>query len=245
MGVCSFFPLLCLLLFFSRAGALFGYGLLRCQLISSDNIVYLEQVYFNKVLLVQYNSTLGQYTGYTRQTKEIADDLNKNHAFLTQERKNEEKCKTILPWMFDDFSKPVEPSVTVRSVEAVGSKHQSMLVCTVYNFYPKQIRVTWLRNGEEVTSDVTSTDELSSGNWLYQIHSYLEFTPRPGEKISCMVEHASLMQPKIYEWDPAPGSEINKIAVGTAGLLLGLVFFGTGVTYYKKNTTGQVLVPTS
>ncbi|XP_076593446.1 H-2 class II histocompatibility antigen, E-S beta chain-like [Chaetodon auriga] len=245
MGVCSFFPLLCLLLFFSRAGALFGYGLLCCQFISSDNIVYLEQVYFNKVLLLQYNSTLGKYTGYTRQTKEIADDLNKNHAFLTQEKKNEEMCKTHLSSMVDDFSKPAEPSVTVTSAEAVGSKHRSMLVCSVYNFYPKQIRVTWLRNGQEVTSDVTSTDELSNGKWLYQIHSYLEFTPIPGEKISCMVEHASFTQPKLYEWDPTLGSKMNRIAVGTAGLLLGLVFFGAGVTCYKKDTTGQVLVPTS
>uniref|UniRef100_A0AAQ5XFU8 Uncharacterized protein n=1 Tax=Amphiprion ocellaris TaxID=80972 RepID=A0AAQ5XFU8_AMPOC len=30
--------------------------------------------------------------------------------------------------------------------------------------------------------------KLSNGNWLCQIHSYLEFTPKPGEKISCRVE---------------------------------------------------------
>uniref|UniRef100_A0A3P8RSI3 Immunoglobulin C1-set domain-containing protein n=1 Tax=Amphiprion percula TaxID=161767 RepID=A0A3P8RSI3_AMPPE len=53
---------------------------------------------------------------------------------------------------------------------------------------------------EKTTSDVTSTEELSNGNWLCQIHSYLEFTPKPGEKISCRVEHASLMEPKLYDW---------------------------------------------
>ena len=94
----------------------------------------------------------------------------------------------------------VEPSVRLRSVKAVDGRHPGMLVCSLYNFYPKQITVTWLRNGEEVTSDVTSTDELSNGNWLYQVHSYLEFTPRAGEKITCMVEHASLRKPKLYDW---------------------------------------------
>lgn len=94
----------------------------------------------------------------------------------------------------------MEPSVRVRSVDATGSKHPGMLVCSVFGFYPKLIQVTWLRNGKEVTSDVTSTEELSNGNWLYQMHSYLEFTPTPGEKITCMVEHASLMEPKFYEW---------------------------------------------
>lgn len=98
------------------------------------------------------------------------------------------------------FFHQVEPSVRLKSADAAGSKHQRMLICSVHGFYPKHIRVTWQKNGNNVTSDVTSTDELSNGNWLYQIHSYLEFTPKTGEKITCMVEHASLPEPKLYEW---------------------------------------------
>lgn len=94
----------------------------------------------------------------------------------------------------------VEPYVTLSSVKAEYSQHQLMLICSIYDFYPKKIKVTWLRDGKEITSDVTSTDELPNGNWLYQYHSNLEFTPKPGEKISCMVEHASLREPKIYNW---------------------------------------------
>lgn len=98
------------------------------------------------------------------------------------------------------FIHQAEPSVRLRSVHAADSRHPRMLLCTGYGFYPKQIRVMWLRNGNNVTSDVTSTEELSNGNWLYQIHSYLEFTPRSGGEISCVVEHASLTQPKVYDW---------------------------------------------
>ncbi len=75
-----------------------------------------------------------------------------------------------------------------------------MLVCSAYNFYPKQIRVTWLRNGQEVTSDVSFTDAMSDGEWYYQIHSYLEHTPTAGEKITCMVEHLSLSEPVLHVW---------------------------------------------
>ncbi|XP_045900515.1 HLA class II histocompatibility antigen, DQ beta 1 chain-like [Micropterus dolomieu] len=132
----------------------------------------------------------------------------------------------------------IEPSVRLRSVETAGSKYPGMLVCSVYSFYPKQIGVTWLRNGKEVKSDVTST-ELPNRNWLYQMHSYLEFTPRPGEKITCMVEHASLMEPKLCDWEPMPESVMDKIVVRTAGLLLGLVFVVVGLIYHKMKSTGE------
>ncbi|XP_026200420.1 H-2 class II histocompatibility antigen, E-S beta chain-like [Anabas testudineus] len=245
MHIHSSFSLLCFFLFISGAGALFFYGLIRCQLTSTQDVIYLEQLYFNKVLLGQYSSTLGNYTGYTEYAKEIADQLNKIPAFLEQERKNEETCRQNTIVFSDVFSKAVEPYVRLRSVEAASSKHPGMLVCSAYNFYPKQINVTWLRNGKEVASDVTSTDELSNGNWLYQIHSHLEYTPRPGEKISCKVEHASFKEPMFYDWEPIPESERNKIAVGAAGLLLGLVFSITGLIYYKKNSPGRSLVPTN
>ncbi|KAM6935267.1 DLA class II histocompatibility antigen, DR-1 beta chain-like [Lycodopsis pacificus] len=245
MRVHSFFSLLFLLLSCSRADALFGYFVVRCQFTSLEDVVYVEQYYFSKFLLLQYNSTLGKYTGYTEKTRDIADGLNKSPVLKKHRKQNEEKWKSQIPFILDLLSKPVEPSVRLRSVEAAGSKHPGMLVCSAYGFYPKQIRVTWLRNGNNVTSDVTSTEELPNGNWLYQIHSYLEFTPRAGEKITCRVEHASLMGPKLYEWDPANESQRNKIAVGTAGLLLGLVFLVTGLIYYKKkNNAGRVLVPT-
>ena len=75
-----------------------------------------------------------------------------------------------------------------------------MLVCSAYDFYPKQIKVTWLKDGKHWTSDVTSTEELSNLDWTYQLHTYLEYVPKPGERITCMVEHASLARPKLYDW---------------------------------------------
>ncbi|XP_042345123.1 H-2 class II histocompatibility antigen, E-S beta chain-like [Plectropomus leopardus] len=245
MSIHSYFSLLPLLLLISRADALFGHSVLHCMFTSPDDAFYIEQIFFNKLLMMEYNSTVGKFVGFTEKAQNIAEDLNKSPSFLKAQKKKEETCKSHVSVALDTLLKPVEPSVRVRSVGAASSKHPGMLVCSVYGFYPKQIRVTWLRNGEEVTSDVTSTEELSNGNWLYQIHSYLEFTPVRGEKITCKVEHASLMEPKLSDWDPNPESQNNKIAIGTAGLVLGLVFLLAGLIYYKKNTVGRLLVPTS
>ncbi|KAM3872226.1 H-2 class II histocompatibility antigen, E-S beta chain-like [Diretmus argenteus] len=137
-------------------------------------------------------------------------------------------------------------SKATRSAPPAGGHHTAMLMCSVYGFYPINIHVVWLRDGQEVTSDVTATDELADGDWYYQIHSHLEYTPRSGEKISCMVHHASLQAPLVKVWDPSmPESERNKIAIGASGLVLGLVLSLAGFIYYRRKVTGRILVPTN
>ncbi len=39
--------------------------------------------------------------------------------------------------------------------------------------------------------------------------------------------------------EPVPDSGMNKIAVGAAGLLLGLVFSVAGLIYYMRKSTGE------
>ncbi|XP_051760014.1 H-2 class II histocompatibility antigen, E-S beta chain isoform X2 [Ctenopharyngodon idella] len=140
--------------------------------------------------------------------------------------------------------KAVKPKVKISSVKRAGGRHPAVLMCSAYEFYPLHIKVSWLRDGKEVTSDVTSTMELADGDWYYQIHSELEYTPKSGEKISCVVEHASFNKPMIYDWDPSlPESERNKIAIGASGLVLGIVLAAAGLIYYKKKSSGRILVP--
>uniref|UniRef100_A0A3Q4GUQ5 Ig-like domain-containing protein n=1 Tax=Neolamprologus brichardi TaxID=32507 RepID=A0A3Q4GUQ5_NEOBR len=196
--------------------------------------------YFNKVLEVQYNSSVGKVVGYTKNGIKVADKLNGDEGFMKHQIWKSNLCKRNVQMFYDGLQrKSIEPYVWLRSVDAADSRRPSMLVCSAYNFYPKQIKLTWLRDGKQTTTDVTSTEELPNGNWLYQIHSYLEYTPTPEEKISCMVEHASLMKPMIYDWEPSPDSGRDKIAVGAAGLLLGLVFSVAGLIYYKKKSSGE------
>lgn len=75
-----------------------------------------------------------------------------------------------------------------------------LLVCSAYNFYPKNIKIKWYQNGQEVTSGVTLSEVMTNGDWTYQAHSYLEYSSDRRDTVTCVVEHSSLKEPRIYEW---------------------------------------------
>ncbi|XP_067251307.1 rano class II histocompatibility antigen, A beta chain-like isoform X1 [Chanodichthys erythropterus] len=218
----------------------------RCIYSSPDlsDMVYTDSTYFNKYLYIQFNSTIGRFVGFTEHGMRTADDWN-NSTYLQQVKERVVFCKfSIASRESTAHVKSVKPKVILSIVKQAGGRHPSVLMCSAYEFYPRQIKVSWLRDGKLMTSEVTSTMEMADGDWYYQIHSELEYTPKSGEKISCMVEHASSTQPMIYDWDPSiPESEKNKITIGASSLVLGIIIAAAGLIYYKKKLAGRILVP--
>ncbi|KAM9335814.1 H-2 class II histocompatibility antigen, E-S beta chain-like isoform 2-T2 [Symphorus nematophorus] len=240
------------LLFISlyTAAGFLNYELSSCDFNSTElrDIEYRMSWYFNREELCRFSSSVGEFVGYTEFGVKQANHFNSDASILDDLRAAKQMyCQyNIGIWYSNMLAKSVKPYVRLRSTTPSAGKHASMLVCSVFDFFPKLIKVSWIRDGQEVTSDVTSTDELADGDWYYQIHSHLEYTPRSGEKISCVVEHASLREPLITDWDPSmPESERNKIAIGASGLILGLILSLAGFIYYKTKSRGRILVPSN
>ncbi|XP_061525574.1 rano class II histocompatibility antigen, D-1 beta chain [Phycodurus eques] len=224
----------------------------RCMFNSTDldDIEYTYSHIYNKLELFRFSSALGKFVGYTEFGIKQADHFNMDAAYISSMRATKEHiCKPNIEIYYQAaLTKSAKPYVRLQwASPPVDSTGAAMLVCVVYNFYPKHVRVTWLRDGREATSGVTYTDKLPDGDWYYQIHSHLAYTPKFGEKITCVVEHVSLEEPLHVDWDPSlPKSEINKLAIGASGLTVGLLLSLGGFLYYRKKScdAGSILVPT-
>ncbi|XP_062855482.1 DLA class II histocompatibility antigen, DR-1 beta chain-like [Trichomycterus rosablanca] len=226
------------------------YGVHRRCLYSSEDLhdmVFIDSYMFNQVVYLQYNSTIGKFVGYTELGIKNAVRLNNIPEELQSEKANLENfckynAKLYYPGVYD---KTVAPYVKVKLVKKSDGSHPAMLMCSAYNFYPTKIEVTWLRDGKVVEGGVTSTEEMADGDWYYQIHSHLEYMPKSGEEITCMVQHASFQKPMIYPLDPSVSeSDKSKTAIGASGLVLGIILSAAGFIYYKKKSSGRILVPT-
>ncbi|RXN20208.1 MHC class II beta [Labeo rohita] len=246
-----FYLILMLSAFTGAANGYYESRWTSCYHSSSDlsDMVFVDRYIFNKDVFIEFNSTVGEYVGYTAHGVYNAELWNKDTIGLQQMRAEVERyCKHNAENHQSAIAdKTVPPQVKLSSVKQAGGRHPAVLMCSAYHFYPHWIQVTWMKDGQPVKADVTSTEELPNGDWYYQIHSHLEYTPKSGEKISCVVDHAGLTKPIIIDWDPSlPESERNKIAkiaIGASGLVLGIIIAAAGLIYYKKKSSGRILVP--
>ncbi|XP_076126454.1 H-2 class II histocompatibility antigen, E-S beta chain-like [Alosa pseudoharengus] len=226
----------------------YHYTVDQCRFSSFDlsDLEYIRSMVFNNDQDIVFNSTVGKYVGYTEHGVQNAEEWNKLPGELERMRGEKERyCRRNTQNDINYIlTKIVEPTVRLRLRKSSSGDQPAMLVCSAYNFYPKMIKLTWYRDDQEVTGDAISSEELADGDWYYQMHSHLEFTPKAGEKISCMVEHTSLKEPKELVWDSSmPEPERNKIAIGAAGLVLGLIVTAAGFIYYRTKARGRILVP--
>ncbi|MEQ2282594.1 hypothetical protein AMECASPLE_002404 [Ameca splendens] len=201
-----------------------------------NNVEYIIRASFNKNNMMEYNSTRGNWIGFTNYS--IADSHYWNTDPLDALEKAMQKkllCNDNIQVIQTIGNLSTTPTIRLKSVKHPYGRHPAMLVCSAYNFYPKQIQLTWLRNDQDVTEGVSYTDVIPDGKLYYQFHSHLEYTPTSGDKISCMVKHFTLFEPRVIVWnDSFTEEEKTQIVVGLGALMLGLVMLTSGFIYYKK-----------
>uniref|UniRef100_A0A3B5ADG0 Class II histocompatibility antigen, B-L beta chain-like n=1 Tax=Stegastes partitus TaxID=144197 RepID=A0A3B5ADG0_9TELE len=189
------------------------------------DVVYFVKNVFNQKLNNIYDSRLGTYVGFGEYGMINANHYN-NQSWKMKLRKQE--VETLCRYNARLFRKSildrkVPPNVKVRQTKPADYGERSTLECSVWGFYPQEVMVSWLRDGEEVTTDVFTSDVLANGDWSFQFHSYLELTLKRGERVSCRVDHSNTFPVDVRR---------AKLAVGIVFFLVGLAVAAGGAGYY-------------
>ncbi|XP_075594409.1 HLA class II histocompatibility antigen, DM beta chain-like [Balearica regulorum gibbericeps] len=109
------------------------------------------------------------------------------------------------------------------------------LTCHVWVFYPPEVTVIWLHNGDIVgPTEQPPVSAIPNGDWTYQTQVTLMVAPVAGDTFTCSVQHASLDQPLLEDWGPglSPGLTV-KVAAATVLMVLGLSIFIAGLYQYR------------
>ncbi|KAM5262686.1 HLA class II histocompatibility antigen, DO beta chain [Ctenodactylus gundi] len=195
-----------------------------------------RQIY-NKEEIVRFDSDVGEFVALTELGLPSAESWNSQKDLLAEYRAHVDTLCRHIYYETAPFTvqRRVQPTVTISPAKTEVLNHHNLLICSVTNFYPRQIKVRWFRNKQEEMAGVVSTPLIQNGDWTYQILVMLEMIPQRGDVYTCRVEHPSLQSAVTVEWRAQSESAQNKMLSGIGGLVLGLIFLGLGLFVHFRN----------
>ncbi|XP_065262202.1 class I histocompatibility antigen, F10 alpha chain-like [Emys orbicularis] len=213
--------------------------ILGCDL-QEDNTIqgfyrdsYNEQDFltFDKETMTWVAADIGAQITKRRWDAEVFDNQRWKHYL-------EEEC---MPWLRSSLEYGKETlqrkvCPTARVSDRLSHDGLTTLSCKVSGFYPRDITVTWLKNGESSEQETYSEGILPSGDGTYQTWVTMEIDPKIKAHYSCHVEHESLLEPLSVSWEPN-----NSLIPVVAGVITAVVLISViiGVVVWKKRCPGR------
>ncbi|XP_020834195.1 class I histocompatibility antigen, Gogo-OKO alpha chain isoform X2 [Phascolarctos cinereus] len=151
---------------------------------------------------------------------------------ISKERKAylEETCvqwvKKYLEIGKESLKRTDPPSVQVTHHTAPNG--EVILRCRAQDFYPADISLTWLRDGEEQLQDTEFIETRPAGDGTFQKWASVGVTSGQEGKYACRVQHEGLPEPLTLKWEPQSSSTwyiVGGIAVLTIGVIAGFVIW--------------------
>ncbi|XP_028642313.1 class II histocompatibility antigen, M beta 1 chain [Grammomys surdaster] len=135
------------------------------------------------------------------------------------------------------------PSVRVAQTAPFNTRESVMLACYVWGFYPAEVAITWMKNGQLVTSHSNKEKTAQpNGDWTYQTVSYLALTPSYGDVYTCVVQHSGTSEPIRGDWTPGLSPiQTVKVSVSAATLGLGIIIFCVGFFRWRKSHSSSYI----
>ncbi|NXW59617.1 DMB protein, partial [Eurystomus gularis] len=206
---------------------------------------------FNKNPLVCYDSNMRHFNacnwGLLQQVAEVlATDLNNGTMWAERAQSRRRACGELGTHFWATTAlRRTPPHVRIVPSKTSNVRAPVLLTCHVWGFYPPEVTILWLHNGDIVgPGDNPPTSATPNGDWTYQTQATLMVAPVAGDTFTCSVQHASLDQPLLEDWSPglSPGLTL-KVAVATVVMVLGLGIFIVGVSQYRASPPAPGYTP--
>ncbi|XP_072505335.1 class I histocompatibility antigen, Gogo-OKO alpha chain-like isoform X1 [Notamacropus eugenii] len=112
------------------------------------------------------------------------------------------------------------------------------LRCRAQDFYPKEISLIWLRDGEEQPQDTEFIETRPAGDGTFQKWADVVMTSGQEDKYTCQVQHEGLSEPLTLQWEPQSSPTWYIVGGIAAGLLLTAVIAGVEI-WRRKHSGGK------
>lgn len=161
------------------------------------------------------------------------------HELQYQKNWLEEECiawlKRFLEYGKDTLLRTEPPLVRTSRKEIFPGI--TTLFCRAYGFYPPEISMIWMKNGEELVQEVEYGDIIPSGDGTYQTWVSVELDPQSRDIYSCHVEHCDL---HMVLQGPQESESILLVMKAVFGaIVLTIVLAGVGFLAWRRRPRGQ------
>lgn len=173
----------------------------------------------------------------------ISQYLNKDDSLIQRLHNGLQDCGTHTQPFWDVLTHRTRPpSVQVAPATPFNTREPVMLACYVWGFYPADVTIVWMKNGQLVSPHGGSKTAQPNGDWTYQAVSYLALTPSYGDVYTCVVQHAGTPKPVREDWMVGLSPiQTVKVSVSAATLGLGVIVFCLGLFSWRKSRSSSYI----
>ncbi|XP_006882265.1 PREDICTED: patr class II histocompatibility antigen, DO beta chain-like [Elephantulus edwardii] len=207
-----------------------------------EKVQFVVRFIFNLEEYAHFDSDLGMFVALTELGRPDVEHWNNRTDIVERSRASVDLLCRHNYRLGASFTveRKVQPEVVVYPERTPSLRHPNLLLCSVTNFYPGDIKVKWFRNEQEEKARIISTGLIRNGDWTFQTMVMLEMTPELGDVYICLVDHPSLLSPISVEWRVQSEYSWRKMLSGVGTFLFGIIFLLVAIIIHFRAQKGNV-----